>query len=143
MRLQKKQHRYGCVINIAPLIDVVFLLIIFFMVVSQFTQKEIEAVVLPEAGQGELMGEKVDERIIVNVNRQGEMIVEEQAHSLRSLGGLLQAARRRSSGLAVVIRSDRRVHWETVRAIMKVCADLKLNRVRLAVAEVGQIEPTK
>ena len=43
MRLHRAKREYGCQINIAPLIDVVFLLIIFFLTVSHITQVRVEA----------------------------------------------------------------------------------------------------
>ena len=52
MRLRKRKPEYGCEINIAPLIDVVFLLIIFFLTVSHITQLQVEPLSLPEAEEG-------------------------------------------------------------------------------------------
>jgi len=43
VRLHRAKREYGCQINIAPLIDVVFLLIIFFLTVSHITQVRVEA----------------------------------------------------------------------------------------------------
>ena len=51
MRLHKVKRDFGYDINIAPLIDVVFLLIVFFLTVSHIAQVRVEALSLPEAQQ--------------------------------------------------------------------------------------------
>ena len=68
MRLRKKHHLQGVEINIAPLIDVVLLLIIFFMVIAQFTRLEVEALELPKAQHGDSPSDPLDRQIIVNMH---------------------------------------------------------------------------
>ena len=138
MRLRKKQHDRPCEISIAPLIDVVFLLIIFFMVVSQFTRVKLEAVSLPEASQGELPDEMPARRVILNVYQDGRIINEGVEHDLVSLGQLLkmEMAEHGSERLTILIRSDRKASWKTVRKIMKVCAGEGLSRVKVAVSDM-------
>lgn len=138
MRLRKKQHDRPCEISIAPLIDVVFLLIIFFMVVSQFTRVKLEAVSLPEASQGELPEEMPARRVILNVYADGRINNEGVELNLVSLGQLLkmEKAEHGSERLTILIRSDRKAAWKTVREIMKVCAGEGLSRVKVAVTDM-------
>jgi len=137
MRLRKKQHDRPCEISIAPLIDVVFLLIIFFMVVSQFTRVKLEAVALPPASQGEMPEEMPVRRVILNVYQDGRIVNEGVEHDLLSLGQLLKMEKAEHGGgrLTILIRSDRKASWKTVREIMKVCAGEGLSRVKVAVSE--------
>ncbi|MCK5114721.1 MAG: biopolymer transporter ExbD [Phycisphaerae bacterium] len=137
MRLRKIQHIRPCEISIAPLIDVVFLLIIFFMVVSQFTRVKLEAVSLPPASQGELPEEMSSRRVILNVHQDGRIINEGIEHDLLSLEQLLKMEKAEHGGgrLTILIRSDRKTSWKTVREIMQVCAGEGLSRVKVAVTE--------
>ncbi len=62
--------------NITPLIDVVFLLIIFFLVASHFVRSEqAEAVDLPAATAGEADDQQALHRLTVTVNRVGAMFI--------------------------------------------------------------------
>ncbi len=62
--------------NMTPMIDVVFLLIIFFMIITDLTQKELEELTLPRAQSAVEDKPNPDEkRPIVNVLQDGKMIV--------------------------------------------------------------------
>lgn len=142
MRLIKAKRRFGCEINITPLIDIVFLLIIFSMVVSQFTKLQAEKLDLPEARSGAEPGRVRTGRVVVNILRDGQAIVAGRGQSPASLDRLLAAeARRVGAGEAsVLIRSDRRTGWRWVWPILRTCARRGIARVKVAVAE-GEAQP--
>ncbi len=54
-------------INMTPMIDVVFNLIIFFMVITDMTQKDLEYLILPKADKAAKDEGKDTERIIINI----------------------------------------------------------------------------
>lgn len=54
-------------VNMTPMIDVVFNLIIFFMIITDMTQKDLEYLVLPKANMAEEDPGEDKERIIVNI----------------------------------------------------------------------------
>lgn len=67
VKQRKKAPAYDLDVNLTPMIDVVFNLIIFFMVITDMTQQDLEYLYLPKAEQAtEDDGEETD-RIIVNV----------------------------------------------------------------------------
>lgn len=67
----KRQPKRELGLDITPLIDVVFLLLIFFMVTTSFTDKNQLTIDLPEAVQGEIQMQQPD-RIEVLINAAGE-----------------------------------------------------------------------
>jgi len=139
MRLRKARRTYGSEINIAPLIDVVFLLIIFFMTVSQFTRVEVEDLTLPEAEKGEKPKKLGPGRLIVNVRKDGRIVVSGRALSVESLERLLaeELKDRRPEDLTVLLRGDKDMAWKTAAAVMQACAAKGIARVRVAVVEPG------
>jgi len=139
MRLRKTQTRHGCEINIAPLIDVVFLLIIFFMAISQISRVDIEKVKLPEATESDPPAKPG--RLIVNVLADGQIIVSGRSNTLASLNHILASGVRESGAaeLSVLIRADRQTHWEYVGRIMRACADRGISRVKVSVCEPGTV----
>ena len=55
-------------LNMTPMIDVVFNLIIFFMIVTDMSQKELELLTLPKSSQAiEDSGDEKERRVIINI----------------------------------------------------------------------------
>ena len=137
MRLRKRIQLQSYEIGIAPLIDVVFLLIIFFMVVSQFTQMEIEALELPPASQGEQPSDPLDKQIILNVHQDGRIRIASQDYTVDSFENLLQSKLHQlpPEDLHILIRADRQTPWRLVRPLMEACGRNAVSHVRVAVTE--------
>ena len=140
MRLRRAQRRFGYEVNIAPLIDVVFLLIIFFMTVSQISRVEVVPLELPEAAMHE---KPLSGRLIINVSyaedKTSHIVVEGREHSVESLHKMLSvgAETRRPGDVSVLIRGDRRVPWSTAARVFQTCTANRIDRVHIAVAEPG------
>ena len=66
-RKRNTAGEYELEINLTPMIDVVFNLIIFFMVITDMTQKDLEYLVLPKAAAAEVDEGKDADRIIINI----------------------------------------------------------------------------
>jgi biopolymer transport protein ExbD len=106
-------------VNLTPLIDVVFLLLIFFMVSTTFTKETHLSIDLPEAsGEGSA---DAAEMIEILINESGEYTINAQRLVDRKLGTLKSAIQRVSEGdtsLPMVITADAQTpHQAVVRAM--------------------------
>ena len=137
MRLRKTRRKVGAELNIAPLIDVVFLIIIFCMTVTQFTKVGAENVELPRAQTGEILRHPTDGRLVINVVRDGTIVSRRQEQTPDSLRELLaeHAHRYSANQLTVVIRTDRQAPWGKVQNVMKACDELGISRIKMAVLD--------
>ena len=140
MRLHRAKREYGCEINIAPLIDVVFLLIIFFLTVSHITQVRVEALSLPEATEIEKPQQPLSSNVIINVHKEGSIVVSGKSYEIESLESMLRAEQANSSsgGLSILLRGDREALWARISEIMRVLSKLGLDQIRVAVIESGE-----
>ncbi len=136
MRLHRPPRFQGARINIAPLIDVVFLLIIFSMTITQFKRAEFEKLELPRATQGRDLPDAAV-RLTVNVGHDGRIVMDGREWSPAGLDAMLAEHARRHGGASidVLLRGDRRVDWHAVREVMSACGRQGIGRVRLAVAD--------
>ena len=76
MKLQKTDDEQEMDMNMTPMIDVVFLLIIFFMVITDLTQQDLEELKLPTAENAQPDKPKPDEfRPVVNIKQDGSIWV--------------------------------------------------------------------
>lgn len=122
MKVPQRERPPGIRFNITPLIDVVFLLVIFFLVTAHFAQNEqVEAVELPQASQVDNENE-LPRRLIVSVDRDGNMFVKGRAVSIVEFEQLLQAeTNERTADYEVRIRSDQLTPYSQVEPILLAC----------------------
>ena len=126
--------------NLTPLIDVVFLLIIFFLVASHFVRNEVrEEVALPLAELGDRDLEAAANRLTVTVRQDGQLFVGGEPHSeqsiARHISELSDQARATSATPEVRIRADRAASYVHVRKLIEHCAASNVRSLRFAVTQ--------
>jgi biopolymer transport protein ExbD len=133
MKLQAKRVE-DPELNLTSLIDVVLLLVIFFMISTTFVQEGRLRVELPEAGAA--LPDRAQQPIVVTVTAQGSYRVNERA-LVNNLPETLHAALRRVAAGAgpqqpVTIRADARANHQSVVTAMDVAARLGFHQVNIA-----------
>ena len=119
-------------LNLTPMIDIVFLLIIFFMVGTRFS--EIEQgyeVELPTAGPIEPMSSRPD-AIVLNVARDGTIAIGDEKIEITALQARLERAREAYAEQSVLIRGDGSGMYQQVVDVMDICHKAKIFRFSLA-----------
>lgn len=108
-------------INLTPMIDVVFLLVIFFMVGSRFSEAESRIDVnVPAVGQMRAIARAPDERI-VSVSREGALSLDGTPMSLAQLTQTLRDQYTNYPGLKVAVEGDAETtHQQVVDAMFAV-----------------------
>lgn len=123
-------------INLTPMIDIVFLLIIFFMVGSKFsklneTERDI-AIQVPTVNDGTAMT-SAPRRRIINVYRDGKIVLDEKQVTLGELQTELAAAKEQYSKLGVVLRADGDGRYQNVINVIETCKKTEISDLNLAV----------
>ncbi|RMG36252.1 MAG: biopolymer transporter ExbD [Planctomycetota bacterium] len=135
MRIPTELRQHGLQFNITPLIDVVFLLIIFFLAASHLARNEAsEPVELPEASQA-ASERNLPHRLVITVRADGTLIVSGRPLAAGQLDRVLLEGRATAGDrpFEVRIRADRRVPYERVEPILIACARHGIRRVGFAV----------
>lgn len=135
MRLRRLRQPPNIGMNMTPMIDIVFLLIIFFMTVSQITRSLDEPVNLADVGPDGQPLETVS--ITINLTSSGSMVVAGQAYEMNQL---MQAIRKelarvgnRTDRLKILIRCDRNCPGKHVNELAQELGETGISRVRLSV----------
>lgn len=117
-----KRSSVASTLSLTPLIDVVFLLLIFFLVTSEFEEEERRLdIVLPTATRAVPMTNKPRE-IIVDIGSDGKTYLHGQATPLDQLQRLMSVAvAKNPTNQSVVIRADYRTSFQPVVSIMDLC----------------------
>jgi len=139
MRIPVRTQDRGFAFNITPLIDVVFLLIIFFLVASHFIRNEnVERVELPIASQGQ-DDEEASNRLVVTVMPKGEILIGTTMITIEEFEQRIQTliAQHGAALTELRIRADRAVEYSRVEPLLLAAARHGVTRVRFAVLKVS------
>ncbi|TWU50764.1 Biopolymer transport protein ExbD [Rubripirellula tenax] len=122
MAVEIKRSNIASTLSLTPLIDVVFLLLIFFLVTSEFEDEERRLnIVLPSATSAVPMTGKPRE-VIIDVDAEGVIYLGGEVTSLEGLQGLLErAVASNPTNQTVVIRADRETAFQPVVSVMDIC----------------------
>jgi len=125
-------------VSLMPLLDVIFLLLIFFLVATRFAEEERELdVLLPDASEAQPLTSKPGE-LFINIDQQGRYYVTGKILTLEELDRTLRAASVNNPGrLSVIIRADKRVVWNYVVAAMNACNKAKIRDYRVTTLKGG------
>lgn len=130
----KLHHDDHLKLDLTPMIDVVFLLIIFFMVATSFgddQEHDIE-LELPEVATASAMTSAPKQRV-VTVESEGQIRLDGDAVTLAKLTQRLAAARSEYPELSVVIRGDAAVQFQHVAASLAACKEAKVSELGITV----------
>jgi len=116
-------------INIVPLVDVLTVLLFFFMVTMQFKQISALNITVPEiktAGKNE-----VQEQITVALSPSGEIYLNNQLIEMPQFEEAIKLAGELTPDLPILLVADEEVPLKHVTTVMDVCRSNQLNKIRL------------
>lgn len=151
MRFHRHTQRTGGVLgfNATPMVDVIFMLTIFFMLVTRFSSAEQVPMQLPKPDESQAKRATLPERVIINCRLADPSGATPRAvlyslgpnrpEPLPQLSERLAAMKAATPQLKVVIRADKRIHYADVRAVMRVVAGHDIDMLNV-VAHVSEDE---
>ena len=135
MRFNNAKQSRPMQLNMTSMIDIVFLLIIFFMIVSQISETNKEQIELP-ALSAEL--EQQSAKMTVNINADSEVIVSGESISTNQLQAIVTQELAEVDGntnrLFVTLRVDRNALTDRANEVMRILNGAGIPGVRVAVA---------
>ncbi len=133
MRLTRRRRTTRPSMNMTPMIDIVFLLIIFFMTVTQVSEVNKELLNLPKLAGSEDQRPTV---LTINVTESGDVRISGQSIDFPTLVSLVENEKLRLRDprlLSVVVRTDQRGTSRATNEVVRTLAELGIGRVRIAV----------
>jgi biopolymer transport protein ExbD len=140
MRLPITRRRGADGVNMTPMIDVVFQLLIFFLLTTHLSRQEVSAeLVLPKAQSGDEAEEDQTPRVTVNVLSDGQVQLGNQAVAIPELTARLRVENlKHNARLEVRIRADRSVPYQFVEPVLTASAEAGIWDVKFAVVKEKQ-----
>lgn len=137
MKIREEEEAEERGVNLTPMIDVVFLLIIFFMVSTTFIDLETDLEIdLPEASSGEST-ETISREMVVSLLPDGRIYLDDRETTIEALTYALQRAAERDPKQVVIIRGDKAANFENAVQVVDACKIAKITNVALRAREEG------
>ncbi|MCX7590283.1 MAG: biopolymer transporter ExbD [Kiritimatiellae bacterium] len=134
MNFRKKHRMLLPDFQITPMIDCVFLLLCFFVTTQVFSQWETEIdIKLPTAEKG-VLPERLPGEIIINVRKDGTMVVNQQVLDRLALRNMLARIVAMYPGQPVLIRADKQTPYEYIITVLDLCRQVDIWNISFATA---------
>ena len=134
----RRKPRETVDINLASLIDVVFILLLFFVVTTTFTREPQLRVDLPQAVSGAPSDDQNAKQLDVAISADGVFSVNNQILPKNDLATLMEALQKESEGdttLALSISADGKARHQDVITAMDAAGKLGFSHLRMTTVE--------
>ena len=122
-------------IQLAPLVDVLLLLLIFFLMTWNAARNENELdVKVPKASAAKEKSAPIGD-VVVNVKADGNVVVNRRTLSGSELSDLLKGLVQLNSEQAVVIRGDEAGAYKNIIGVLNLCSEAGVTNVAFATAK--------
>jgi biopolymer transport protein ExbD len=112
--------------EMAPMIDMVFLLLVFFMCASHLTREQKLKLDIPIASKGVVPKERPD-RWIVNITKDGTLYSGNMEVELKTLKDILKVKVEENPNQKIYLRADADTHHKEVKAVMNAMAEVGID----------------
>lgn len=123
-RRQRKPY-----VNIVPLVDVLTVLLFFFIVTMQFKQFKVLNITMPEIKTAGV--NQVDDQIIIAIDESGGIFYNGIAVTTKQLSESLVATNQVKADFSVLIMADEETELKVITEVMDLCRNNQLNQIRL------------
>ena len=131
MRIPREESSDDNVINISSLLDVMFILIIFFLATATFTEEERDIQVnLPQSAAAQ-SSTQAPKMIVINVREDGTYHVANQTMDIASLKNTLIEAISSNPDQKVMVRGDRNALHGNVANAISVCKQVGIHKTNI------------
>jgi len=129
---KRKREIEEAEVPISSMIDIVFLLIIFFVVTASLDKEvEDENIILCSAPHGKPLKKKDPRGVTINVEENGLIMVSGQLVSMKTLSNILtNQASKYGNEIPIVIRGDYRVQHGYVKKVMEAVTETSLYKIK-------------
>ena len=109
-------------IQLAPLVDIAFWALMFFMIIAVFNQMEVQvSLTLPKSKTAIQTGQSAG-KIVINITKDGRFIVNQKEYTNNALANMLERVSKLFPNQQVIIRADELSYHKYVIQAMDACA---------------------
>lgn len=135
----KKVNRPEETFPMAPMIDMVFLLLVFFMCVSTLAQADKRTPLKLPSSHESVVPSNLSSRGIISVDEQGSIFISAREVSLEEMGDKIRDAIVADPALKIHLRADRLTPYGRIKKILEACAEAGAYEIIYATHQDSQV----
>lgn len=116
-------------IQLAPLVDIAFWALMFFMIIAVYNQMEVQVSLSLPKSQTAVHASQSSGKIVINITKDGRFIVNQKEYSSNGLAVVLKEVSRLFPNQQVIIRADELTFHKYVIQALDACARANLSDV--------------
>ncbi|MEA3506037.1 MAG: biopolymer transporter ExbD [Elusimicrobiota bacterium] len=132
-RFKDKGEQTGLFPNMAPMADIVFLLLIFFMLTSSFVLEPGIDVTLPRASTAQ---DQIRQRHVLTITSGGSLLLDQDPVSFATLKRILEDTYTGQESQLLIVRADSRVSHGLVVRALDIARQADINRLAIATEKI-------
>lgn len=136
MKLRKRADPLVLGFQIAPMVDILLVLLCFFIVTWSFARKEMELDVKVPSAQNAKESNPVLNQTVLNIKADGSVVWNRKAVSEKELLKKLKELSELFPDYAIIVRGDERVPFRFVANVLDICREANIWNVAFATAKV-------
>jgi biopolymer transport protein ExbD len=126
MNLRKKQRGASAEVHTSAMNDIMFFLLLFFLIASTITNPNVVKLLLPKSSSGKSMSKKI---VNVAISKDLQYTVDKKPVAVADLPTVLTGYKKMASELTIVLYVDKSVAIQDVVAVMDISQKLNIKMV--------------
>ena len=132
MRTHRKREWSSLTVNMVPLINVIFLITIFIVMMINFSEVILKKVNLPKADEAREVKEQIIRKILITVKSEDLIFLGNKRVSLDNLEHMLWQIVHDPQGSTVQLRGEENLTYDVVQKVMQIVATLGITRIEFS-----------
>jgi len=132
MRTHRKREWSSLTVNLVPLINVIFLITIFIVMMINFSEVILKKVNLPKADEAREVKEQIIRKILITVKSEDLIFLGNKRASLDNLEHMLWQTVHDPQGSTVQLRGEENLTYDVVQKVMQIVATLGITRIEFS-----------
>ena len=139
MRIRATQNESSELINISSMLDVMFILVIFFLVTTTFKEEEIDHTVnLPVDARNQSLTQSTGNLLKINIRKSGAYVLLGKQASEEQITELMTSELKKQPEIKVLIRCDQDAKHLYVANVMSICRHVGVLKANIALKTATQ-----
>ena len=138
MRIRSRDNDQGEIINISSMIDVMFILIIFFLVTTTFKEEEIDHMVnLPVDARNQSLTQSTGNLAKINIRKNGAYVILGKQVTEEQMWDWLASELKKKPDLKVLTRVDQEAKYLYLANVISICRSVGVPTAHMALKTLG------